>query len=290
MIAAWSITLKEIARKRVVLLTLLLTAAFLIVFYFGVNALTTEAVAEAGPTAESVVQIMTASALCLAIGFFFANFVVAYLIIFSSAGAISADVESGLLLAVLPRPIRRSAWYVGRWLGCVTWSLLYSVLLSGAIVWIVQLHLPLPIDAEAAFRALVVYALFVISLVTLTLLGSTYLPTLGNGVVVALLFGFGTLGGLLSRIGMVERIQSSTEELFRNLELYISLVIPTDALYRRMTHEFYGFILIDADYAQDALGPFANPSVPSDWYLLYSLVYTAALLFWGARRFSRKDI
>ena len=49
--------------------------------------------------------------------FFMFSFVLSFAAVFVSAPAISSDVESGVILAIVPRPIRRSDIVIGRWLG-----------------------------------------------------------------------------------------------------------------------------------------------------------------------------
>jgi ABC-type transport system involved in multi-copper enzyme maturation permease subunit len=55
---------------------------------------------------------------------FMFSFVLAMTAVFAASPAIGPDIENGLLLAVLARPIRRSEVLLGRWLGLApcSWS------------------------------------------------------------------------------------------------------------------------------------------------------------------------
>jgi ABC-type transport system involved in multi-copper enzyme maturation permease subunit len=70
---------------------------------------------------------------------FMFSFVLAMTAVFAGSPAIGPDIENGLLLAVLARPIRRSEVMLGRWLGLalvlVTYALVAGYLELGAVRW-----------------------------------------------------------------------------------------------------------------------------------------------------------
>jgi ABC-type transport system involved in multi-copper enzyme maturation permease subunit len=282
MITVMGITWKEILRKRVLLITLLLTLLFLLLFSYAATS------AARGMEQTNLFQNYTRGILFLSAGLYFANFVVAFLIIFSAVGTLSLEIENGILLAILPRPIRRSQIFFGKWFGYTLWGMLYSTLLFLAILAIVHVILHFPLDGPSIVKALGLFELIPIVLSALSMLGSTYLPTLGNGISLALLYCLGMLGGLL------EQVLSMDVHLANGMAkvgLLTSLLIPTDSLYRRMTYELIGGgdLPIGADTTR-LLGPFASTVIPSNGFIVYAIGYLLILLGWGAYHFSRRDI
>lgn len=280
---------KEIGRKRVAFVAAAMSLVFLLLYAFVVY--------EMGKgfgvdnVEGSVFDTFLKAAILISLGFFFANFVVAYMAIFSTVGAVSTEVESGLLLAILPRPIRRFQWYAGKWLGYASWSVFYSLLLYAVIVGIVAAKFGLLQDTATLLQSFAVFALIPLTLVTVTMLGSTFLPTLGNGVIMVLLFGLGVLGGMLERMSAIGFLREETQMTLQRIGTVVGMIIPTDPLFRRMT-----YVLTDAGQIPmtkemlNALGPFANPIVPSSAFLWYAIAYIVVIFAWGMWRFVRKDI
>ncbi|MBX6395853.1 MAG: ABC transporter permease subunit [Alicyclobacillaceae bacterium] len=268
-------TWKEILRKRVLLVTVVLTAVFLGLFIFGASQ-----AADVLPIGSGLAQKYVRSLLLLSAGLFFANFVVAYLVVFSSIGTISGELETGVLQTVLTRPIPRWQVYLGKWLGYTLWGVTYAALIFWSLVGIVHWKLGFPMSGATLWRAFGLFELIPVVLTALSLLGSSYLPTLGNGVLMVLLFGMGMLGGLL------EQILSSKG--MAGVGLVTSLFIPTDALYRRLVFELTGGT--DLPGGVFMLGPFGSSSVANNAFLWYTGAYIAALLLWGCVHFSRRDV
>jgi len=59
--------------------------------------------------------------------FFMFSFVLTFAAVFVAAPAISSDVESGVILSIVPRPIRRSDIVLGRWLGLTVVVVVYTM-------------------------------------------------------------------------------------------------------------------------------------------------------------------
>ena len=74
---------------------------------------------------------LAVSQLLILVAFMF-SFVLAMTAVFFGAPAVAADVESGLMLGVLSRPIRRADLLLGKWLGLAVLVVGYAVL-SGAV-------------------------------------------------------------------------------------------------------------------------------------------------------------
>lgn len=274
-----SATFKELTRKRVFLVTLILTFVFLVLFAFGVRELS--GMAGQNSPAERLMNSMV----LMVLGLFFAQFLTAFFVLFSAMGTVTGEQENGLLLAVAARPIPRWKLYLAKWLGHAVWTAAYSAALFVSVVWTVHSLAGLPVLAEDLLRGLGLFLWMPLLLLTLTMLGSVYLPMLGNGICAALLYGLALFSGLVEGVSVYEGIPPAVEKFL----LLIGLLLPTDSVYRRSLYEILG----GADWAGLAtadMGPFSMPSIPSNAFLLYTAGYAAVLLFLGCRAFSRKDL
>ena len=108
-----SLTLREFVRRRVVWVLLILVVASVALVGWGVERLVT--LARENGSAELEIRIGVSQVLIL-IAFMF-SFVLAMSAAFLAAPAIASDVETGTVLAMLARPLRRSDLLLGRWLG-----------------------------------------------------------------------------------------------------------------------------------------------------------------------------
>jgi ABC-type transport system involved in multi-copper enzyme maturation permease subunit len=200
-------------------------------------------------------------------------------------GSVTGEQENGLLLAVAARPIPRWKLYLAKWLGHAVWITVYCTVLFVSVVWTIHSLAGLPLLAGDLLRGLGLFLWMPLLLLTLTMLGSVYLPMLGNGICAALLYGFALFCGLVEGISIYEGTHPALEKFF----LLTGLLLPTDSVYRRSLYEVLG----GADWAGLAIsdmGPFSISSVPSNAFLLYTVGYAALLLLLGCRAFSRKDL
>ncbi|AJY76673.1 ABC transporter permease subunit [Paenibacillus beijingensis] len=276
-----SATFKELTRKRVFLVTLILTFVFLVLFAFGVRELAGMAWQNRVSPAERLMNSMV----LMVLGLFFAQFLASFFVLFSAMGTVTGEQENGLLLAVAARPIPRWKLYLAKWLGHAVWIAVYSTVLFVSVVWTIHSLGGFPVRAEELLRSFVLFLWMPLLLLTLTMLGSVYLPMLGNGIFAALLYGFALFSGLFEGVSSYGETHPALEKFV----LLTGLLLPTDSVYRRSLYELMG----GADWAGLALadmGPFSMPSVPSNAFLLYTVGYAAVLLLLGCRAFSRKDL
>ena len=108
------LTLREAARRRLLLAVVLLT--LLVVGLTGWGFSTTSSGSANGQQLTRS-EILTTDATVLILIAYMFSVVLALGAAFLAAPSVAADIESGLLLAILPRPIRRSDVLLGKWLG-----------------------------------------------------------------------------------------------------------------------------------------------------------------------------
>ncbi|AIQ35588.1 ABC transporter permease subunit [Paenibacillus sp. FSL R5-0345] len=287
-------TWKELLRKRVMVLTLLMTVVFLIGFWFiaGTIGQSTMSQGSSIPTGEELLMRFTNGLFILSFGFFFGAFVIAFLAIFSSFSAISGEAEQGVMQALLPRPIPRWKWYAGRWLGYVTLGIGYALILFISILLITQVHAAIPRDGLALFKSFLLFASIVPLLITISMLGSGFFSALGNGVFMTMLYGAGWLGGMIDKVSSSLLSEPAALSTLNNMTGIMSLLMPVDGLQRRMTAELFSINEMSGMFngSSSSFGLVNFASVPSNTFIVYAIFYTLLAFLIGLYRFQRKDL
>ena len=132
------LSLREAVRKRLVSVLLILSALFLGFYLYGIfkmDASLTARAAEAGLGERSVngsgnIPIMYATLF----GMYLVFFLGALMSVLSTVGAVSGDIENGVMQSVIARPISRAQLVLGRWLGFTVVNVGYVALLGGALL------------------------------------------------------------------------------------------------------------------------------------------------------------
>ena len=277
MITIAAITFQEVLRKKVLLLTLFLAAAFFALYGTGVYHANKD-LHYASPMLKNVILPQL-----YFIGLYFGNFIIAFLAIFSSVGAISAEVENGTMHAILSRPIHRREIVLGKFSGFASMLVIGSVVFFVTITWLVSYITGFQLSAQDLLAALALFSFQPLILLALATLGTTFLPTLSNGVALFSVYSVGVVGGIIEQIGTMTRSVTLT-----NIGIASSLVIPTDAMYRKLTN-----IVAKASNSPLSvmqLGPFGSQSEPSFWMTVYSVVYLLVVLYAAVVVFNRRDV
>jgi Cu-processing system permease protein len=277
------VSLREAISRRLVVIGIVLSLGFLALFAFGANALFAQASTEdfsSDPAGLALgATIMTVLAL------YIVRFLSALLSIFLASSAVATEIDSGLLHAVLARPLSRTSWLAQRWLAFVVITFGYVTVMVGAVMLIangVADYVPLAVG-----RALAVMALELAVLLSLGLLTSTTWSSVTSGVVTFCLFGLAWLAGIIEVIG-----QEVGSDAMRTIGIVTSLVIPSDALWRGAS--FYlqtpsALALAGAsDIAQ--ANPFAGGAPPTSSLIVWSIGYAAIGLLVAAWRLRRRDL
>ncbi|MDQ0194321.1 ABC transporter permease [Paenibacillus wynnii] len=287
-----SMTWKELLRKRVMLLTLIMTVVFLIGFWFVAGAIGGNDSFEGTDinSAEQLIQRFANGAFILTFGFFFGAFVIAFLSIFSSFSALSGEAEQGVLQALLPRPLPRWKWYLGRWLGYVIFGAAYALLLFIAILLITQAHAAIPRDLFILLKSFLLFASVVPVIISISMLGSGFLSAIGNGVFMTMLYGAGWLGGMIDKVSGSLPLKPDALQSLQNMTGLMSLIIPADGLQRKMIAELFSFNELSGMLPINESFFGVADAIPSNSFVIYAVLYTVVVLLMGMYRFERKDL
>ena len=275
------LTLREAARRRLLHAVAILTVLVIGVTGWGISRLTTLHDSSEQPLPHSEVMATTAG-LVIMLAYMF-SFVLAIGAAFLAAPAIAGDVDSGLVLALLPRPLRRSQFVLGKWLGLAALLVVYGGLASGvelAMVKVLTGYLPPhPIQAVAflAGESLVV--------LTLALLGSTRLASMTCGIVVLALFGVAWIAGIAESVGVAFHNTAIT-----TAGTVMSLLLPSDGLWRGAVYNLEPAALIALGNAAARADPFAVGAPPPTPYLMWAVGWVVVILGFAALSFRRRDL
>lgn len=271
-------TVREALHKRVVHGILALTIAFVVVFTLGVwFAFHQLGNVQTGGQTISVHRMIALQFTLL--GMNAVSGIGALLAIFLSVGTISSEVEAGTLHAIVPKPLTRRDILLGKWLGYAVTISVYVFALSLAVGGIVG-ALSGRIDAPQLFLASLPLVIQSLLLLSLSVLGTTFLPTVANGVVVFGLYSVALMSGFVEQLGSIIQNQAMI-----NIGIVVSLLVPSDSMAKLSA----AILQSGASYVE-RMGPFVVNSEPSGWMVVYTMFYMAAALGAAHLVFSHRDL
>ncbi|CAN5917993.1 ABC transporter permease [soil metagenome] len=272
------LSLREAVSRRLVLIGLLISAAFLLLFAVGFNALYSRVAADTDPT-----QVAFAATLVTVLGLYIVRFLAALLAIFLSSSAVATEIDSGVLHAVLARPLSRTSWLAQRWLAFVGVTVGYVALMTLSVLAIangIADYAPVSVS-----RAIAVMALELAVLLSVGLLTSTTWSSVTSGVVTFSLFGVAWLAGIIELVGDQVR-----NEMMQLIGIGTSLVIPSDALWRGASFYLQSPSVLVLNRQAGASTPFTGVAPPTTTLIVWSVFYAVCLLAIAAWRLRRRDI
>jgi ABC-type transport system involved in multi-copper enzyme maturation permease subunit len=275
-----ALTLREASRRRVVLALAVLTVVLLVLSGWGFSRLAAESGADTLTSGEAR---LTASILLNLVMFGF-SLVAALGTAFLAGPTLSGETESGIALAVLARPIRRSAMLLGKWLGLVAFGSGFVVLAGLAQCLVVLATADYWPPQPAAALALVVAQTIV--LLTLALLLSTAISPMASGVVTVGLFGTTWVAGVVGGLG-----ESLGNEAVERVGTVSRMLLPTDGLWRGAMHAFQDPSALVQFGGSDAEAfPFLSVAPLTTTYLAWVAVWVAMVWALAVASFLRKDL
>ncbi len=268
------LTVREARRRKILWVALLMGFGFLAAFALGFHAIVTEMEQHA-----NLEEALTISGLLLTTGLYAANLLVALLAVLISVTAVSSEIDSHTIEAIVTKPIRRSEILLGKWLGFTLLLALYILLLAGGLILIVYVRTGVTLSNIPAGIALMLLQGCII--LSVTLLGGTRLSTLANGVLAFMMFGIAFLGGWIEQIGALLENETAV-----NIGIITSLLMPMQVLWNRT------LVLFQPNFTTSTYiaGPFAVISQPSNLMVAYAFLYAAGLLCLALFSFSRRDL
>jgi Cu-processing system permease protein len=294
-VARW--TVLEARRRKLLLAGVVLSVAFVVLFAVAFTllyhnqqrSLLSGQTPASGPTGVLAPreQLLVMSTILIVLGLYGVQFLAALLALFLGVASVSPEADSGTLHAVLARPLSRLDYLLGRFLALAGMLTAYVMVMSGALL--LTARIVAGYQAGDTTRVVGLMILQMLILLAVSLLGSTVLPTLANGVVMLALFGLAWLGGIIQFIGTVP----PGNDLMANLGTAVSLLLPADAVWRGASYHLLppGLLAASSLLGQGDPGlPFASTTPMAPAMLTWALAYPAACIGLAVAAFRRRDL
>ena len=278
------LTVQESSRRRLLLALLILTLVVVGFSAWGFNKITTVRNSAGDLLPPEQVALIT-SQLLIVVVFMFSG-VLALSAAVVAGPLISGEAESGLLLSMLARPLRRSEVVIGKWLGLAILVGIYAAgagaLELAAVDWATGYLPPHPVDL------LVYVAAEGLVLLSLGLVLSTRLSGITAGVVALVAWLMGWIAGVVGDIGTGLQNQA-----LENVGVISHLLLPSDGLWRGAIFAMEPDTLIAALKAAGTFGranPFAAVDPPPVEFLVWVAIWFALMLALSVWSFRTREI
>lgn len=275
-----SLTFREAARRRILLAALILGAMFLIVYALGFHYISIDI--EKDLSTIGLLQLNEMRNFMLMAGMYVVNFLTVMMTVLTSVDTLSGEITSGTIHTLVSKPIRRWEIVFGKWLGFAGMLTLYLLMMGGGVMG--YIYLRSGYSAPNPWSALALMWLNSLVLLSVSLLGGTRLSTLANGVMVFGLYGVAFIGGWIEQIGSFAGNLSAGQTTV-NIGILTSLVMPSEALWKRAAHELQSPLVAALGFS-----PFSAGSYPSLAMIVYSVLYLMTAVGLAVRLFSQRDL
>jgi ABC-type transport system involved in multi-copper enzyme maturation permease subunit len=278
------LTVQESSRRRLLLALVILTLLVVGFSAWGFHKIVTVTRSDGTLLPPDQVSLIT-SQLLIVITFMYSG-VLALSAAVVAGPLISSEVESGLLLSMLARPVRRSEVVIGKWLGLAILVAIYaagSALLELiAVNWATGYEPPHPIE-------LVLYvAAEGLALLSLGLVLSTRLSGITGGVIALVAWLMAWIAGVVGDIGT--GLQNSA---LQNVGTISHLLLPTDGLWRGAVYAMEPDVILTALRAAGTAGranPFSAVDPPPTAFLAWVVVWFGLMLTLSIWSFRTREI
>lgn len=280
------LTLLEALRRRTLRALAALTLVVVVLTGWGFGAIIGNAREHNVPDLEILAGT---SQLLILVAFMF-SFVLVMTAAFLGSPAIAADLESGVLLTIAARPIRRAEILLGKWLGLAVIVMAYAV--GAGLLEIGAARLMADYSPPNALGAALYLGAQATCLLTVALLLSTRLPPIAGGAVAVVLYGLSWIAGVLVNVANFLQLEALAKTL--DLARYL---LPLDGLWRGTVYALEPqAILLAASAAGGRAGrivtnsPFYAASGPPPGFVVFVVGWTVVVLALAAVSFRRREI
>src|SRR6202162_1191888 len=278
------LTIQEASRRRLLLALIIVTLLVVGFSAWGFNKITTVTRSDGTVLPAAQVTLIT-SQLLIVVTFVYSG-VLALSAAVVAGPLISSEVESGLLLSMLARPMRRSEVVIGKWLGLAVLVAIYAAgsafLELTAVDWATGYFPPHPV-------ALVIYVgAEGLALLSLGLLLSTRLSGITGGVIALVAWLMAWIAGIVGDIGT--GLQNQAVE---NVGVISHLILPPDLLWRGAIYAMEPDAFLATLRAAGTVGranPFAAVDPPPVPFLVWVVVWFTLMLLLSIWSFRTREI
>lgn len=280
------LTFMEVSRKKIFYIIILLSVVFLLLYGVTLERAADDMNRMRDIGGQQMIMQQVIGSQLLGLGLYFASMLLALLSLMASVGSIASEVETGILHAIISKPIKRSEIVWGKFLGYGLMLSSYAlVLFSGvmAINYVYNANVLHSLTKSFLIYGAMLFALQPLVLLGVALVFSTLTRTLTAGIISFTLYGLGMVGGFLEQIGgMISKSSLIT------VGIITSLVIPSDALFRKVIYFINGNQ--QNPFSTLAAGPFGVTVPPSNTMLVYTGLYILGCILISIYNFKKRDL
>jgi Cu-processing system permease protein len=273
-LAIMQLTFLEMRRRRIVLAALVCGAGCLVIFATAIYLLQNvhHPVHQSLLQARIILQVETLA------GLYAVNLMTVTVAVMLPVDAISGEIVTGVMQTVASKPVRRAQIVLGKWL--VYWLMIaaYNIAMVLGVVLAMRLftgfaqpHVPV------AVGLMILQGTVLLSVV---IAGGARLTTIANGMIAFGFYSVAVVGGWIEQIGVMMGDSDA-----RYIGTAISLVSPTDALWRRAV-----YLLQPPVMAQVSMTPFSPASVPSVAMIWWAAAFAVGALALAAIWFEKRSL
>jgi hypothetical protein len=242
-------------------------------------------IAEASPISGPA-EMLGVSQVLVMLAFMF-SFVLAMTAVFAASPAIGPEIENGLLLAMLARPVHRTEIMLGRWLGLAVIVIVYALVAGYLEIGAVALATGyLPVDPWAAPPYLAAESLV---LLTLAIVLSTRIASVTGGAIAVVGYGLAWMAGVLGGVG-----EAFDNDVLRAAGTVARLILPSDVLWRGAagalsptTEVLVGGGVTNVDLYR--YSPFSG-AAPGPAWLAWCILWVVAAMAIGSTLLRRREL
>ena len=267
------LTFREAARRRILWIALFAALGLLTLFEVGLHAMLRNMSHRQG-----VIQQREAAAMMSTMALYAGSMLTSLMAALTACDTLSGEIASGTIHAVATKPVRRWALVLGKWAGFVGMLSMYVLLLEGGAMVITWHESGRMLPHAAAALGLI--WLQAVLLLGVTMAASTRFSALTSGAVSLGLYGLAFAGGWIEQYGALQHVRTCT-----NLGIVASLIMPSDALWRRAAFRLQPPLLGSA-----GIGPFSSTLVPSTAMVVYAVLYATVALLLAILLFELRDL
>jgi ABC-type transport system involved in multi-copper enzyme maturation permease subunit len=280
MLTIAKLTIGEAARRRVLWVLAALAALAVGLTAWGISVLVS------GARDDGIGELeikFVVSQILIFIAFMF-GFVLVMTAAFFGSPAIASDLESGVAQAMLARPLRRSSYLLGRWLGLAVVIVAYAVISGFLAIGAIGLASGyVPPDPVLPVLYLAAQALVLLSLPVLL---STRLPPIAGGAIAVVAYGLAWMAGVLGKIGL----EFGTTALVTVGDA-IRYLLPTDALWQGVVYGLEpSFVISALDDSFVRNSPFYAAAPPSVAIVAWSGIWVILVLLLAVNQLRRREL
>jgi len=278
------LTVQEASRRRLLLALLILTLLVVGFSAWGFNKITTVTRSDGTPLPPEQVTLIT-SQLLIVVTFMYSG-VLALSAAVVAGPLISSEVESGLLLSMLARPVRRSEVVIGKWLGLAVLVTLYAA--GSAFLELTAVNLATGYLPPHPIQLVAYVAAEGLALLSLGLVLSTRLSGITGGVIALVAWLMAWIAGVVGDIGT-----GLQNPALQNVGTVSHLVLPTDGLWRGAIYAMEPDVILTALRAAGTAGranPFSAVDPPPAAFLAWVVVWFGLMLALSIWSFRTREI